>query len=148
MLALVSGDDAPVAREIAASVGIEEVYADQSPEDKLVVVERVRNFTQSQGGAVGDLFVALDPRRQLLPFDTQRCQALRQLGIVPSRSSSLFGDLLGIARRAGIGGSLSLWAGQPGVHRLDESAALPRLLKLAASAAHQRQRQRQRQREA
>jgi len=53
-IALVSGDDAPVAREIAASVGIEEVYADQSPEDKLAVVERARAEARGSVVMVGD----------------------------------------------------------------------------------------------
>jgi P-type E1-E2 ATPase len=38
----VSGDRAEVAREVAASIGIDEVYAEQDPEDKLRVVESAR----------------------------------------------------------------------------------------------------------
>jgi heavy metal translocating P-type ATPase len=41
-VALVSGDRAEVAREVAASIGIDEVYAEQDPEDKLRVVEAAR----------------------------------------------------------------------------------------------------------
>ena len=53
-IALVSGDDAPVAHEVASSVGIEEVYADQSPADKLAVVERVRAEADGPVVMVGD----------------------------------------------------------------------------------------------
>jgi heavy metal translocating P-type ATPase len=53
-IALVSGDDAPVAHEVASSVGIEEVYADQSPADKLAVVERVRAEANGPVVMVGD----------------------------------------------------------------------------------------------
>jgi heavy metal translocating P-type ATPase len=53
-IALVSGDDAPVAREVASSVGIEEVYADQSPADKLAVVERARAESRGSVVMVGD----------------------------------------------------------------------------------------------
>ena len=53
-VALVSGDRAVVAREVAASTGIEEVYADQSPADKLAVVERVRAETAGPVVMVGD----------------------------------------------------------------------------------------------
>jgi heavy metal translocating P-type ATPase len=41
-VALVSGDRLEVAREVAASLGIDEVYAEQTPEDKLGVVEQAR----------------------------------------------------------------------------------------------------------
>ena len=53
-VALVSGDHADVAREVAASVGIEEVHADQSPADKLAVVERVRAESRGSVVMVGD----------------------------------------------------------------------------------------------
>ena len=53
-VALLSGDRAVVAREVAASTGIEEVYADQSPADKLAVVERVRAETAGPVVMVGD----------------------------------------------------------------------------------------------
>ena len=53
-VALVSGDRAVVAREVAVSTGIEEVYADQSPADKLAVVERVRAETAGPVVMVGD----------------------------------------------------------------------------------------------
>ena len=41
-VALVSGDRIEVAREVAASLGIDEVYAEQTPEGKLDVVEQAR----------------------------------------------------------------------------------------------------------
>jgi heavy metal translocating P-type ATPase len=53
-VALVSGDHADVARAVASSVGIEEVYADQSPADKLAVVERVRAESPGAVVMVGD----------------------------------------------------------------------------------------------
>ncbi len=53
-VALVSGDRAPVAHEVAAAAGIEEVYADQTPEDKLAVVERVRAESTGPVVMVGD----------------------------------------------------------------------------------------------
>ena len=53
-VALVSGDHAGVAREVAAAAGIEEVYADQTPEDKLAVVERVRAESAGPVVMVGD----------------------------------------------------------------------------------------------
>jgi cation transport ATPase len=43
-VALVSGDRAEVAEEVARAVGIDEVYADQQPEDKLDVVRTVRGL--------------------------------------------------------------------------------------------------------
>ena len=49
-----SGDRAPVAHEVAAAAGIEEVYADQTPEDKLAVVERVRAESTGPVVMVGD----------------------------------------------------------------------------------------------
>jgi heavy metal translocating P-type ATPase len=51
---LVSGDRADVARDVAASVGIDEVYADQSPEQKLAVVEDVRAESPGSVVMVGD----------------------------------------------------------------------------------------------
>jgi len=48
-VALVSGDRMEVAREVATSVGIDEVYAEQTPEGKLAVVEEAR---ARSGGAV------------------------------------------------------------------------------------------------
>jgi heavy metal translocating P-type ATPase len=51
---LVSGDRAGVAREVADAAGIEEVYADQTPEDKLAVVERVRAESSGPVVMVGD----------------------------------------------------------------------------------------------
>jgi heavy metal translocating P-type ATPase len=53
-VALVSGDRAEVAREVAASVGIDEVYAEQDPEDKLRVVESVRGRADGTVVMVGD----------------------------------------------------------------------------------------------
>jgi heavy metal translocating P-type ATPase len=53
-VALVSGDRAPVAHEVAAAAGIEEVYANQTPEDKLAVVERVRAESTGPVVMVGD----------------------------------------------------------------------------------------------
>ena len=51
---LVSGDQADVARDVAESVGIDEVYADQSPEQKLAVVEDVRAESAGSVVMVGD----------------------------------------------------------------------------------------------
>jgi heavy metal translocating P-type ATPase len=53
-IALVSGDDASVAREVASSVGIEEVFANQSPTDKLAVVEGARAESAGSVVMVGD----------------------------------------------------------------------------------------------
>jgi heavy metal translocating P-type ATPase len=54
-IAMVTGDQASVAREIGAEVGIDRVYADQAPEDK---VDVVRSLQKSDGRAavvmVGD----------------------------------------------------------------------------------------------
>jgi heavy metal translocating P-type ATPase len=41
-VALMSGDHAPIAREIAARVGIEETYGDLMPDDKAHFIERMR----------------------------------------------------------------------------------------------------------
>ncbi len=49
-VALVSGDRLEVAREVASSVGIDEVFADQTPEGKLAVVEDAR--ARSRGAVV------------------------------------------------------------------------------------------------
>ena len=49
-VALVSGDHLEVAREVASSVGIDEVFADQTPEGKLAVVEEAR--ARSRGAVV------------------------------------------------------------------------------------------------
>jgi heavy metal-(Cd/Co/Hg/Pb/Zn)-translocating P-type ATPase len=51
---LVSGDRADVARDVAASVGIDEVYADQSPEQKLAVVQDVSAESPGSVVMVGD----------------------------------------------------------------------------------------------
>jgi heavy metal translocating P-type ATPase len=53
-VALVSGDHADVAHDVAESVGIEEVYADRSPADKVAVVERVRAESRGPVVMVGD----------------------------------------------------------------------------------------------
>ena len=53
-VALVSGDRAEVAREVAASIGIEEVYAEQDPEGKLRVVEDMRHRGVGTVVMVGD----------------------------------------------------------------------------------------------
>jgi len=47
-LALLSGDHAPIAREIAARVGIDETYGDLLPNDKARFIERMR----AEGGVV------------------------------------------------------------------------------------------------
>jgi heavy metal translocating P-type ATPase len=46
--ALLSGDHAPIAREVAARVGIDETYGDLMPEDKAQFIERMR----AEGGVV------------------------------------------------------------------------------------------------
>jgi heavy metal translocating P-type ATPase len=53
-VALVSGDRSEVAREVAASIEIDEVYAEQDPEDKLGVVESVRTRSDGTVVMVGD----------------------------------------------------------------------------------------------
>ena len=53
-VALVSGDRIEVAREVAASLGIDEVYAEQDPEDKLQVVRDVRDRSSGTVVMVGD----------------------------------------------------------------------------------------------
>ena len=53
-VALVSGDRIEVAREVAASLGIDEVYAEQSPEDKLQVVRDLRERSQGTVVMVAD----------------------------------------------------------------------------------------------
>jgi heavy metal translocating P-type ATPase len=53
-IALVSGDHPDAARDIAALVGIDEVYADQAPAEKLSVVERVRAESRGSVVMVGD----------------------------------------------------------------------------------------------
>jgi heavy metal translocating P-type ATPase len=53
-VALVSGDRPEVAREVAASLGIDEVYADQDPRDKLAVVESVRQRSRGSVVMAGD----------------------------------------------------------------------------------------------
>jgi cation transport ATPase len=53
-VALVSGDRIEVAREVAASLGIDEVYAEQSPEDKLQVARDLRERSQGTVVMVGD----------------------------------------------------------------------------------------------
>jgi heavy metal translocating P-type ATPase len=47
-VALLSGDHAPIAREIAARVGIEEAYGDLMPDEKAQFIERMR----AEGGVV------------------------------------------------------------------------------------------------
>jgi heavy metal translocating P-type ATPase len=47
-MALLSGDHAPIAREIAARVGIDETYGDLMPDDKARFIERIR----AEGGVV------------------------------------------------------------------------------------------------
>jgi P-type E1-E2 ATPase len=51
-VALVSGDRVEVADEVARSVGIDEVYAEQSPEEKLEVVRRVMAEANGDGSVV------------------------------------------------------------------------------------------------
>ena len=53
-VALVSGDRIEVAREVAASLGIDEVYAEQDPEDKLQVVRDLRNRSTGTVVMAGD----------------------------------------------------------------------------------------------
>jgi heavy metal translocating P-type ATPase len=53
-VALVSGDRIEVAREVAASLGIDEVFAEQDPEDKLQVVRDVRDRSSGTVVMVGD----------------------------------------------------------------------------------------------
>ena len=53
-VALVSGDRIEVAREVAAQLGIDEVYAEQDPADKLRVVDEVRNRTPGAVVMAGD----------------------------------------------------------------------------------------------
>jgi heavy metal translocating P-type ATPase len=53
-VALVSGDRTDVAREVAAALGIDEVYAEQDPADKLRVVDEVRNRTSGAVVMAGD----------------------------------------------------------------------------------------------
>ncbi|HET6601677.1 MAG TPA: heavy metal translocating P-type ATPase [Gaiella sp.] len=53
-VALVSGDQLDVAREVAAQLGIDEVYAEQDPADKLRVVDEVRNRTSGAVVMAGD----------------------------------------------------------------------------------------------
>jgi heavy metal translocating P-type ATPase len=45
-VALVTGDGAAAAQEVGALVGVDQVYADQSPEDKLEVVRSIRARTE------------------------------------------------------------------------------------------------------
>ncbi len=53
-VALVSGDRVEVAREVAAMLGIDEIYAEQDPEGKLRVVDDVRNRFGGTVVMVGD----------------------------------------------------------------------------------------------
>ncbi len=53
-VALVSGDRIEVAREVASAIGIDEVYAEQAPQDKLGVVESVRERSSGTVVMVGD----------------------------------------------------------------------------------------------
>jgi P-type E1-E2 ATPase len=56
-VALLSGDHAPIARDIAARVGIEETYGDLMPEDKAQFIERMRaegNVVMMIGDGIND----------------------------------------------------------------------------------------------
>jgi P-type E1-E2 ATPase len=53
-VALVSGDRIEVAREVASAIGIDEVYAEQAPQDKLGVVESARERSNGTVVMVGD----------------------------------------------------------------------------------------------
>ncbi|MBN9009963.1 MAG: HAD-IC family P-type ATPase, partial [Rhizobiales bacterium] len=55
-IVMLTGDDAETARSVAAVLGIEEVLADQSPADKIAVVEaeRRRNPTMMVGDGIND----------------------------------------------------------------------------------------------
>ena len=53
-VALVSGDRLDIAHEVAAALGIDEVYAEQQPADKLRVVEEVRRSTSGAVVMAGD----------------------------------------------------------------------------------------------
>jgi heavy metal translocating P-type ATPase len=53
-VALVSGDRIEVAREVASSLGIDEVYAEQGPEDKLQVVRDARERASGTVVMAGD----------------------------------------------------------------------------------------------
>jgi len=53
-VALVSGDRIEVAREVAAGLGIDEVYAEQDPADKLRIVDEFRDGTSGAVVMAGD----------------------------------------------------------------------------------------------
>jgi P-type E1-E2 ATPase len=53
-VALVSGDRIEVAREVASSVGIDEVFAEQTPEAKLDVVQEARRRSRGAVVMAGD----------------------------------------------------------------------------------------------
>jgi P-type E1-E2 ATPase len=53
-VALVSGDRIEVAREVASALGIEEVYAEQHPEDKLGIVRDARDRSDGAVVMAGD----------------------------------------------------------------------------------------------
>ena len=53
-VALVSGDEIEVAREVAGSIGIDEVYAEQDPEEKLEIVRAVREHGDGTVVMAGD----------------------------------------------------------------------------------------------
>jgi len=53
-VALLSGDRLDIAQEVAAALGIDEVYAEQQPADKLRVVEEVRRSTSGAVVMAGD----------------------------------------------------------------------------------------------
>ena len=53
-VALLSGDRLDIAQEVAAAIGIDEVYAEQQPADKLRVVEEVRRSTSGAVVMAGD----------------------------------------------------------------------------------------------
>jgi len=53
-VALVSGDRIEVAREVATTLGIDDVYAEQNPEDKLRIVADVRSRASGTVVMVGD----------------------------------------------------------------------------------------------
>ena len=53
-VALVSGDRIEIAREVASSLGIDEVYAEQDPEDKLRIVRELRERSDGMVVMAGD----------------------------------------------------------------------------------------------
>jgi magnesium-transporting ATPase (P-type) len=53
-VALVSGDRLEIAREVASSLDIDEVYADQDPEDKVRIVRELRDRSTGAVVMAGD----------------------------------------------------------------------------------------------